>query len=111
MGFFLVKLAPSDPVDLPLDFFDASDFFDSDLPVLVGFLPASLESLLDFLVGLVFPFADFAASDLPGACFPLDLLSGFVEPALAPLFFPPTGLLGWPFPPADFDFLSLPAPF
>ncbi len=110
MGFFLVKLVPRDPDDLPVDFLEVSDFFASDLPELVGFLPVSLEFLSDFLAGLAFPFADFDASTFPATGFPLVLLSGFEDPAFEPPLFPPLDLPGWLFPPADLDFLSLPAP-
>lgn len=74
LGFFFVKLEPSESDDLPPDFFGSAGFFASDLPPAAGFFAESFGApLLLFevdLSGLALDLPSPFESDLPELCFP-----------------------------------------
>jgi hypothetical protein len=74
LGFFFVKLEPSDSDDFPLDFFGSAGFLASDLPPAAGFFAVSLGLSLPLfdvdLSGLALDLPSPFDSDFPEAGFP-----------------------------------------
>lgn len=81
LGFFFVKLEPSDSDDFPLDFFGSAGFLASDLPPEAGFFAVSLGLSLPLfevdLSGLALDLPSPFDSDLPEAGFPDPLAEPF----------------------------------